>query len=439
MGNKIIIGSGLAGPLLAIYLSQRGYNVDLYEKRSDMRINNISAGRSINLALSYRGIKALKSADIFDQIESQLIPMKGRMVHLLNGEVNFQPYSINSNEYINSVSRGELNKILMNKAEKSKNIQIYFNHQLFQVNELNNTLEFKNGKKIPIDSHVFGSDGAGSEIRKFIDNKVTDPSYTQPLGHDYKELHILPTKNGDFRLDPKALHIWPREGFMLIALPNLDKSFTCTLFLNSKGKISFESLIDSKSVVNFFNKYFEDLVPTFHNVPNIFFKNPTGKLGTVYADKWQYDNQYCLVGDAAHAIVPFFGQGMNASFEDCEILIDCIDKCDQKWGTVFEEYNNLRKFDGHAIADMAIENYLEMRDLVTRKEFIKSKDVSNILWKNFPDRFIPRYNMVSFTSIPYSEVYRRDKIQTEILNKIDINNLDMNQAEKLIMEKLEPI
>ena len=437
--NKIIIGSGLAGPLLAIYLSQRGHTVDLYEKRPDLRVENISVGKSINLALSHRGIKALKSADVFDKIEPLLIPMKGRILHLSNEEVEFQPYSIHKHEYINSVSRGALNKILMNKAEESGKVQIHFNHSLSEIDELNNELVFENGNTANILSHIIGADGAGSVIRSYIDMKVSSPSHTDPLGHNYKELHIAPSIDGDFQLDPNALHIWPREKFMLIALPNQDKSFTCTLFLPIDGSISFDALSNPNTVTDFFCEYFGDVLPLLDNFPNLFFENPTGKLATVYAEKWQYNNQFCLVGDAAHAVVPFFGQGMNASFEDCEVLMKCLDEAKGNWEMVCEKYNFIRKADGYAIANMAIENYVEMRDLVTQKEFLQKKETSNILWKQFPDRFIPRYNMVSFTSIPYSEVYRRGEIQGQIIQDINPKNPNLKLAEKLIIEKLHPI
>ena len=354
--NKIIIGSGLTGPLLAIYLGQRGHSIDLYEKRSDLRIENISVGKSINLALSHRGIKALKSAEVFDQIEPLLIPMKGRMIHLPDGEVEFQPYSIHSNEYINSVSRGALNKVLMSSAEKSGKVKIYFNHLLSKIDESNNELVFENGNRVPITNHIFGADGAGSSIRSYIDMKVLSPSYTEPLGHDYKELHIDPGENDDFQLDPNALHIWPREKFMLIALPNMDKSFTCTLFLPVDGKISFNAFSSPKLVIDFFSENFGEVLPLLENFPNTFFNNPTGKLATIYADEWQYNNQYCLIGDAAHTVVPFFGQGMNASFEDCEIFMQCLDETSGNWDEVFRKYNSFRKADGHAIAKMAIEN-----------------------------------------------------------------------------------
>ena len=437
--KKIIIGSGLSGPLLAILLSNRGYDVDLYEKRSDQRVKTNNSDRSINLALSHRGIQALKSANIFDQVDPLLIPMKGRMVHLINGEVEFQPYSVNSCDYINSISRRSLNNILIDNAEQSHNVKIYFNHSLSQIDKLRNQLIFSNEKKILMSNHIFGADGTGSIIRKYIDSNTNTPSRSDPLGHNYKELNIAASKNGDFQLEPNALHIWPREGFMLIALPNMDKSFTCTLFLNKKGKVSFEALKDSNLVVDFFNKYFSDVLPLLDNFPQNFFANPNGKLGTIYSDNWQYNNQFCLIGDAAHAIVPFFGQGMNASFEDCEILMKVIDENQGNWNKVFQKYNQIRKPDGDAIAQMAIENYLEMRDLVIKKNFLQEKEISNILWENFPNRFIPRYNMVSFTSIPYSEIYKRGKIQKEILEKINIHNPDYKLAEKLINKKLAPI
>ena len=436
---KIIIGSGLAGPLLAIYLSQRGYPVQLYEKRPDLRVENIPVGRSINLALSHRGIKAIKSADVFDKIDPLLIPMKGRMVHLSGGDIEFQPYSIHPYEHINSVSRGELNKILMTKAEESGKVQIYFDHSLLEIDEYTNELIFENGNRAPVADHVFGADGAGSVIRKHIDGKVLSPSYVDPLGHDYKELHIAPSKDGEFQLDSSALHIWPRGEFMLIALPNTDKSFTCTLFLPAEGKRSFESLGTPELITEFFHTYFEDVQPLLENFPNTFFDNPTGKLATVYTDEWQYNNQYCLIGDAAHAVVPFFGQGMNASFEDCEVFMQCLDEAQGNWEGVCKKYSSVRKSDGDAIAKMAIENYVEMRDLVTRKEFIQQKEIANILMERFPDRFIPRYNMVSFTSIPYSEVYRRSAIQKEIISKLDLKKPDITAAESMVKEKLSPL
>jgi len=327
----------------------------------------------------------------------------------------------------------------MTKAEASGKVQIYFNHSLSEIDESNNELVFDNGERVPISDHIIGADGAGSVIRSYIDMKVPSPSYTDPLGHDYKELHIAPSKDGDFQLDPNALHIWPREKFMLIALPNTDKSFTCTLFLPVEGSISFNALSSPKSVIDFFSEFFGEVLPLLDNFPDLFFENPTGKLATVYSDQWQYNNQYCLIGDAAHAVVPFFGQGMNASFEDCEVLMQCLDEAGINWEGVYKKYSSIRKADCDAIAKMALENYVEMRDLVTRKEFLQQQKISNILLEHFPDRFIPRYNMVSFTSIPYSEVYRRGNIQNEIISKLNLENLDMTMVKSMINNKLSPL
>ena len=414
-------------------LANRGYTVDLYEKRADLRKADISAGRSINLALSHRGIHALKSANVFNEIEPLLIPMKGRMVHLPEDNTDFQPYSINSHEYINSVSRGELNKILMTAAEKTGNVNIHFKHTLSKAES--GVLVFENGKRIEAEGEVFGADGAGSVVRQYIDSNSDKPSKSEPLGHAYKELSISADAAGEFKLEPNALHIWPRGQFMLIGLPNTDRSFTCTLFMPNEGDVSFKSLKTEADVVDFFNTHFSDALPLLENFPRSYFENPTGRLVTVYADNWYYKNFY-LIGDAAHAVVPFFGQGMNASFEDCTILMDCVDSGDDNWLDIFSSYNKMRKSDADAIAQMAIENYIEMRDSVAQSDYKAKKKISNSLSIEFPDRFIPRYNMVSFTSIPYSEVYKRGKIQQEIISQLMENELDLQKAEKLITEKL---
>ena len=431
--NISIIGSGLSGPLLAILLAEQGYAVDLYEKRLDPRQERLSAGRSINLALSYRGIKALKSAGVFDQVEPQLIPMKGRMIHREYGELDFQPYSINPNEYINSVSRGELNKILMTSAENTGMVNIHFDHTLIEVTH--NELIFSSGETIPNEGIIFGADGAGSELRKYIDSTSESPSCTEPLGHAYKELTIASGDNSEFQMDSNSLHIWPRGEFMLIALPNTDKSFTCTLFMPNTGYVSFESLKTESKVIDFFNTHFSDALPLLENFPQSYFENPTGRLATVYAENW-HSNNLCLIGDAAHAVVPFFGQGMNASFEDCNVMMDCIKSNDGDWKKIFTSFNTIRKPDTDAIAKMAIENYIEMRDSVAQSDYISRKKTANALNIFFPNRFIPRYNMVSFSSIPYSQVYERGKIQQDIILQLDANNIDYEKAEQLILERL---
>jgi kynurenine 3-monooxygenase len=355
------------------------------------------------------------------------------MVHLPEDNTDFQPYSINSHEYINSVSRGELNKILMTAAEKTGNVNIHFKHTLSKAES--GVLVFENGKRIEAEGEVFGADGAGSVVRQYIDSNSDKPSKSEPLGHAYKELSISANAAGEFKLEPNALHIWPRGQFMLIGLPNTDRSFTCTLFMPNEGDVSFKSLKTEADVVDFFNTHFSDALPLLENFPRSYFENPTGRLVTVYADNWYYKNFY-LIGDAAHAVVPFFGQGMNASFEDCTILMDCVDSGDDNWLDIFSSYNKMRKSDADAIAQMAIENYIEMRDSVAQSDYKAKREIANSLSIEFPDRFIPRYNMVSFTSIPYSEVYKRGKIQQEIISQLMENELDLQKAEKLITEKL---
>jgi len=429
--NITIIGSGLSGPLLAILLAELGYSVDLYEKRIDPRQESLSAGRSINLALSHRGIEALKSANVFEQIAPHLIPMKGRMIHRENSELDFQSYSINPNDYISSVSRGELNKILMTSAENSGKVNIHFDHTLIAVTH--DKLIFSSGETIPNEGIIFGADGAGSELRKYIDSTTDSPSRTEPLGHAYKELNIAASNDGEFQIDSNSLHIWPRGEFMLIALPNTDKSFTCTLFMPNKGDVSFSTLHQESDVMEFFNANFSDALPLLENFPQSYFENPTSRLATVYADIW-HRNNLCLIGDAAHAVVPFFGQGMNASFEDCNVLMDCIKNGDYNWSEIFKSYNKTRKPDADAIAKMAIENYIEMRESVAQPGFLSRKKIANALNKKFPSTFIPRYNMVSFSSIPYSQVYERGKIQQGIISKLDANNIDFDKAEHLIVQ-----
>ena len=432
----IIIGSGLSGPLLALLLAQKGYTIDLYEKRLDPRKGSSHTGRSINLSLSHRGIQALKSANVFKDIAPYLIPMKGRMIHCENGELDFQPYSLNSNEYINSVSRDKLNKVLMTATENTGKVNIYFNHTLIEVTS--DELKFSSGRTIPNKGIIFGADGVGSKLRKFIDTTTNSPSRAEPLGHAYKELNIKPGNTRKFQIDNNSLHIWPRGTFMLIALPNTDGSFTCTLFMPNEGEVSFASLKNQADVINFFNTHFTDALPLFENFPQSFFDNPTGKLATIYSDKWHTDN-LCLIGDAAHAVVPFFGQGMNASFEDCQILLDCLSISNNNWELALPLFNKTRKPDVDSIAKMAIENYIEMRDLVTQPNYILRKKIASTLSEKFPHKFIPRYNMVSFSSIPYSEVYKRGEIQQEIISELMCEKLDLCKAEILINRRLKEI
>ena len=432
-----LIGAGLAGPLMATHLAKRGYSVDIYERRPDMRKATQSAGRSINLALSVRGIHALKEVGIFDQIKPAIIPMKGRMIHDLNGETHLQPYGQKKDEMIYSVSRAQLNMDLLTLAEETGRVKIHFDHKLESADLDKNELTF--GEKIIQFNIVIGCDGSASPLRKAIIEKSKADYVNKPLGHGYKELVIPPSKSGEFLLEPNALHIWPRGEFMLIALPNFDRTFTCTLFFPMAGPSSFETVKNENDIKDLFQNYFPDAFELMPTLVNDYQNNPTGNLATVYCDPWHGQDKAVLLGDAAHAIVPFFGQGMNASFQDCTILSSLIEKNKGNWGKIFEEYSFSHVANGHAIADMAIENYIEMRDAVNDPNYQKRRRLELELERKFPERFIPRYSMVSFHQIPYSDVYNRGEIQLKIMNQFLLNEINESELNTIIKDQLQPI
>ena len=415
--NKItLIGAGLSGPLMATYLTHHGYNVDIYEKRSDMRIKNIPAGRSINLALSIRGIRALKEVGVYKEIKHLMIPMKGRMIHDLDGKTTLQPYGQRNNEVIYSISRLELNKKLIAVAEETCKVQFFFEHDLTGA-DLSKKLLFFNNSNEKSFTRVIGCDGSSSALRNEIINKTNAKYLKKPLGHAYKELTIPPSSN-EFRIEPHALHIWPRGNFMLIALPNMDKSFTCTLFMPTLGDTSFETIESENDVTKLFKTHFADVLELIPSLHGEFINNPIGELATIYLNPWHFDESAVLIGDAAHAIVPFFGQGMNASFQDCTILNQLIKKYKNNWKKIFSSFSNQHVKNGHAIADMAIENYEEMRDSVNKSKYQAQRKLEFALEQRIPNKFIPRYSMVSFSEKPYSEVYKKGEKQYKLLNAL---------------------
>ncbi len=433
----ILIGSGLSGPLMANYLARKGYNIKIYERRPDMRKVSQSAGRSINLALSSRGIYSLKEVGVYKEIQPFMIPMKGRMIHDLNGSMHLQPYGQRKHETIFSVSRAKLNKELMNSAEKTGKISIKFEQELKQVDLINNKLTF-NDLDVPFDT-VIGCDGSSSVLRQEIVNRSKSNYLKKPLNHGYKELTISASKSNNYSMEPNALHIWPRSNFMMIALPNIDKTFTCTLFLPMKGPVSFSSINTNKDITELFKSFFPDVIKLMPKLIEDFQINPTGNLSTVYCEPWNYKGKACIIGDAAHAIVPFFGQGMNASFQDCSFLNELIHTFKGDWGKAFDEFSNTHVKNGHAIADMAIENYIEMRDLVNDPIYIERRNLEFELEKEFPERFIPRYSMVSFHKIPYSEVYQRGRIQMDLMNKFQKGLISKIKLNESIINQLEPL
>ena len=437
-----LIGAGLVGPLLATYLAKQGYSVEIFERRPDMRKESISAGRSINLALSIRGNHALKEVGLYDKIKSNTIPMKGRMIHDLNGGVNLQPYGQKENEVIFSVSRAHLNMELMTLAEKTGNVTIRFNHQLLSADLEQNKLLFQLSdslEKIEWSfNRVIGCDGSASILRKSIVEKANIQYVKKPLGHGYKELTIPPMKSGKFQIEPNALHIWPRGNHMLIALPNNDCSFTCTLFFPMIGKTSFETVKTEKGIFDLFQSQFPDAIKLIPNLVEDFQKNPTGDLASVYCKPWHLGGKALLIGDAAHAVAPFFGQGMNASFQDCSTLAKLIDQNENDWNTIFNAFSSTQVENGHAIADMALENYLEMRDHVNDPEYKKRRNMELKLERMFPDQFIPRYSMVSFHQIPYAEVYQRGEKQFKIISDVLKADPSGQSIDKAMVEKMLP-
>lgn len=449
--NILIIGAGLCGSLLALRLAQRGYRVTVYESRADLRKVDISAGRSINLALSDRGFKALRLAGVDEKAREICIPMQGRLMHDREGNTFASNYSGRDGEYINSISRGDLNAILLNEAESHKNVKIHFNIKCLSVDFEKTRAYFKNYiTKEEFSTHadvIFGADGAGSVLRKsyYLEKKFLFNYSQQYLSHGYKELEIPGDEEGNHRISKDHLHIWPRGQYMLIALPNLDGSFTVTLFLgNEEGTYSFESLSSEQKIIDFFQKQFPDALSLIPNIADEFANNPTGALGTVKCSPWHYKGNTLLIGDAAHAIVPFYGQGMNASFEDVFVLDEVLNEFEGDWNTVFKVYQKRRKQDTDAIGDLAVENYYEMRDHVANPIFKIKRKIEMDLEKLFPTTYFSKYSMVTFNeNIGYHSAMTKGRAQDKVLLNMIADNevstsLDMSREElSRILKKVQ--
>ena len=424
----LIVGAGLCGSMLALRMAQRGYQVVVYESRSDLRKSDISAGRSINLALSNRGLKALRMAGVEEKARELCIPMKGRLMHDVASNTFESNYSGRQGEFINSISRGDLNGLLLTEAEKYSNVKIHFNTRCLEIDIETKIASFQSidsEKQFTVQADViFGTDGAGSSLRKSYEKQFPEFSVTQDfLTHGYKELEIPADINGNHIISKEHLHIWPRGDYMLIALPNMDGSFTVTLFLSySEGLYNFDNLVTEEKIIEFFKKDFPDALSLIPDVLKEFENNPTGKLGTIKCYPWSYKGNTLLLGDSSHAIVPFYGQGMNASFEDVYVFDTVLNQFEGDWSTVFSEFQKKRKIDTDAIADLAIDNYYEMRDHVANPLFKEKRIVEMNLEKYFPTEYFSKYSLVTFNEyIGYHEAMTKGRAQDKVLLKMAEN------------------
>lgn len=442
-----LIGAGLNGPLLALGLVKRGFRVEIYERRPDMRRVRMSAGRSINLALSTRGIHALTEAGLWSDMRQIIIPMKGRMMHSATSELTFQPYGKNEAEVIHSISRAELNVALMNAAEQH-GVEFHFHQRCTGFDLKTGTLQLRDERTREdrtLESRVvIGCDGSASAIRGEM-LKLNRFNFSQRyLDYGYKELTVPAGPEGKHVLATDALHIWPRGNYMLIALPNVDGTFACILFLPFEGHDSFAQLTTPSAVTDFFTSRFPDTVSLMPDLEDNFFANPTGAMVTIKCAPWHVEGRSLLLGDAAHAIVPFFGQGINCGFEDCTSLLELLDSHGADWLRVFGEFEAARKVNTDAIADLAVENFVEMRDRVADPRFLFRKKVELALEAKYPQLFVPKYAMVTFHRIPYATALKRGQVQdrmlTELCDSIDrVEDLDWSKAEHLIRSELTPL
>jgi kynurenine 3-monooxygenase len=447
-----IAGGGLVGSLLSIYLARKGLKTDLYEYRPDMRAEKVGSGRSINLAISVRGLYALRAVGLEEQVLKLAIPMRGRMIHSISGSTTFQSYGLSDSECIYSISRSGLNQVLLSAAEETGLVRFHFQQKVLGLDVdrcVLSVLDKFSGKEVQTQhSTIIAADGSSSVIRQQI-TQALGFCTQETLEYGYKELTIPAGPDQTYLLESKSLHIWPRGNYMLIALPNLDGSFTCTLFMPFAGPQSFESLNTPQAVDEFFTSQFVDIRGLIPDLESSFFSNPTGKMVTIKCHPWNAGGNALLIGDAAHAIVPFFGQGMNCGFEDCTILDGLMR--DQKgtkneidWKSIFTDFSDRRKQDSDKIADMAVENFAEMRDKVGDPRFLMAKSVEKILQTNFPGEYVSRYFLVSFSRFPYSQAYRVGLIQHEILEELCANitrpeDVNLALAKSLIQNKLTPI
>jgi len=441
--NVTIVGAGLVGSLWAVYLSRAGYKVTIFERRSDIRKADISAGKSINLALSVRGWKALDAVGVGDEVRKIAIPMYGRIMHDMKGQLSYQPYG-KEGQAIYSVSRGKINATMMDIAEREGNAEICYNHECIGVDFEKSVSFIKNtlsGEEIQVQSDlIFASDGAFSAVRYNSMQKLPRFNYSQSFISDgYRELLLPANPDGSYKMDTNALHIWPRGRFMLIALANEDGSFTCTLFMpHENHKYAFDKLKTTEDVDVFFKSVFPDFYEMMPNVAEAWHDHPLSSLAIIRCFPWTH-GKVALIGDAAHATVPFYGQGMNSGFEDCTILNDLMHKHNEDWESIFKEYNETRKQDGDALQDLSLDNYYEMRDHVGDQRFLLRKKIEAKYTSLYPNKWLPLYSQVTFSNIPYHVAYNQGKIQNSIMEAVmDIPNIEeLWDSEEIMAEMAE--
>ncbi|MEO8804117.1 MAG: NAD(P)/FAD-dependent oxidoreductase [Rudaea sp.] len=445
-----IIGAGLVGALLATLLAQRGFAVTLIERRPDPRVAGFVGGRSINLALAERGWHGLRLAGLAEILRPLAVMMRGRMVHHLDGHTELLRYGRDDTEVIWSIGRGDLNVALLNAGERA-GVTLLFDQSLVSVDWNKSTVQLCDAAGVTherLATCLIGADGAGSAMRAAMASQRDLGERYEPLEHGYKELAI-PTRDGDFAMPVNALHIWPRGKYMCIALPNAEGSFTVTLFMPNgtsanPAEPSFANVASADAVHELFARDFADALPLIPDLRQDFMQNPTGVLGTLYLDHWHLEGRAVLLGDAAHPIVPFHGQGMNCGFEDAVDLAQLLEDARGDTAHAFAEFERRRKPNADAIAAMALENYIEMRDSVADAHFLLMRAMERKLAERHPKRFVPRYWMVTFTRLPYSTAFERGKIQAQILReltveKIDLDDIDWTHADHLIDARLPPL
>jgi kynurenine 3-monooxygenase len=414
-----IVGGGLGGALMAIYLARAGHEVEVFERRGDPRKGKGAEGRSINLAISTRGLHALERAGLAAEVLKASVPLRGRMVHSPQGETHLQPYGIREDDVIRSVSRGGLNVLLLDAAEAQPNVRIHFGKRCTGVDLGAGAAFFadvEGGETCRSEGDLLvGADGAFSAVRLQM-QRIEGFNYRQDfLEHGYKELSMPAAEGGGFAMEEHALHIWPRGGYMMIALPNVDGSFTCTCFWPLRGENSFAALTTRSEILRFFEERFPDAVPRMPTLAEEYVDNPTSTLVTIRCSPWHHGGRMVLLGDACHAVVPFYGQGANAAFEDCIVLDECLARHAPRWNRAFEEFQRLRKENTDALADLSLENFVEMRDKTASRLFQFEKRLEKGLHRLFPAWFVPLYTMVTFSRTPYAWAVRRARRQWAVV------------------------